>query len=80
MAGVCFSACGEVQLSPYSHPLFFPSTENVHPVLDSIPAALPVQDVTQLNIIQVFLQHLYTNIESYTHTQWQCGGNLQCRT
>ena len=47
-------------VSPYSHPLLFSSTENVHPVLDWVPAALPAQYVSQLNIVQVLLQHLDT--------------------
>lgn len=47
-------------MNPYSHPLFLSSTENVHPVLDGVPAALPVPNVTQLNIVQVLLQHLDT--------------------
>lgn len=51
-------ACG---MSTHSHPLFFSSTEDVHPVLDRVPAALSVQDVAQLNIIQVLLQHLDTD-------------------
>lgn len=43
---------------PYSHPLLFSSAEDIHPVLDHVPGTFPIQNVTQLNIAEVLLQHL----------------------
>lgn len=43
------------QIVSYRHPLFFSSTENIHPVLHTIPASLTVQNLSQLNIIKVIL-------------------------
>lgn len=54
-------------LLTYSHPLLLSSTEDIHPVLDWVPAALSVQNVTQLNIVQVFLQHLETRYDKTSY-------------
>lgn len=45
------------------HPLFFSSAEYIHPVLNTVPASFPFKDMTQLHIIQVLLQHLYTKMK-----------------
>lgn len=55
----------------HSHSLLLSSTQDVHPVLDRVPASLSVQDVTQLNIIQVFLQHLETHDNENQSRQWR---------
>lgn len=59
-----YSTPAEV-LGPHSHPLFLSPAEDVHPVLDRVPAALPVQDVTQLDLVQVFPQHLHRDMEKH---------------
>lgn len=42
----------------YRHPLLLSTTENIHPVLNSIPGAFSLENVPQLHIVQVFFQHL----------------------
>lgn len=41
------------------HSLFLSSAEYIHPVLNTVPAAFSLKDVTQLHIVQVLLQHLH---------------------
>lgn len=59
----------------HSHPLFLSPAEDVHPVLDRVPAALPVQDVTQLDLVQVLPQHLQPETAKHErlrqHGEWQ---------
>lgn len=57
--------------SPHSHPLFFSPAEDVHPVLDRVPAALPVQDVTQLDLVQIFPQHLHRDVAKHETLSWR---------
>lgn len=49
------------KIRAYSHPLLLSSTEDIHPVLHTVPAALSLQDMSQLDIVKIFLQHLTTS-------------------
>lgn len=54
----------------YCHSLFFSSAEYIHPILNTIPASFTFQDVTQLDIIQVLLQHLLLRQKWQTELKW----------
>lgn len=52
--------------SAYRNALLLSATEDVHPVLDAVPSAFSVENVSELNPFQVFTKVLVTNALS-TH-------------